>query len=130
MSTDGNKQAIRDMIEEVWRRRRLEALSLFWTEDCVNHADTAPGNEGLDALRRYHEGFDAWFRDFDGVRIEILQQVAEDDLVTTRIRLDADHRATGRRVGFDTIRVDRLLASKIAEHWSVADIAGLQSQLA
>jgi predicted ester cyclase len=28
-----------------------------------------------------------------------------------------------------TIRIDRLAAGRIAEHWSVADMAGLMSQI-
>jgi predicted ester cyclase len=37
--------------------------------------------------------------------------------------------ATGRSVSLATIRIDRIVDGKIAEHWSVADMAGLVQQL-
>ena len=39
------------------------------------------------------------------------------------------HKPTGKTVTLDTIRIDRVEAGKIAEHWSVADMAGLMQQI-
>jgi predicted ester cyclase len=82
------------------------------------------------ALQRYHEGFAQWFRDFDDIKSEIQQQIAESDRVVTQMVLRAVHRAKHRSVSLATIRIDRIAEGKIAEHWSVADMSGLTQQLA
>lgn len=124
MSIDANKRIIQQLIEDVWRQGRLDVLPLFWTADCINHADPAPEKQGIEALRRYHERFGPWFQDFSGIVIDLLQQVAESETVTTQIRLQAEHKPTQRQISFDTIRIDRIAGGRIAEHWSIADMAG------
>jgi len=127
---EANKRVIQDLIERVWRNGRINELPTFWTADCINHADPAPQKRGLAALRLYHEDFAQWFRDFDKVKIEVQQQVAESDRVATQMILRAVHREKHRSVSLATIRIDRMIDGKIAEHWSVADMAGLTQQLA
>ena len=124
-----NKEVILDFIQVVWRQGELGALPRFWTADCINHAAPADHQKGLDALRSYHEGFAAAFVGFTNVEIAVLQQIAEDDRVTTQLRTSAHHTALGKTVTLDTIRIDRLEQGKIAEHWSVADMAGFMRQL-
>ena len=128
--TGGNKAIVASLIDEVWRRGMLDTLPTFWTEDCINHADTDPANRGLLALRRYHEQFGQAFEDFSSPTIEILQQITERDRVVTHLVTHATHRASGQAVSLVTIRIDRLSGGKIAEHWSVADMAGLLRQIA
>ena len=129
-SPEANKAVVQRFIELVWREGRLEQLPSFWTANCVNHSDPAPEKQGLAALRRYHESFARSFADFDGLDIVVEQQVAGHDRVATQIVTRAVHKPTGRHVSLATIRIDRLAEGKIAEHWSVADMAGLMQQLA
>ena len=93
----------------VWAGRDLSTLPSFWTADCVNHADPMQNNVGLDALRAYHESF----------------------FVNFLLAFSAafGHAPTGRNVSLASIRIDRFVSSKIAEHWSVADMAGFLQQL-
>ena len=133
---DSNSQAVREFIEVVWEGRDLAALDRFWTSDCVNHAMPGSDNHGLEALRAYHQQFFADFSAFSGLQIEVVQQVAQDDRVVTQLLTRGDHTGpfygvppTGKRVALATIRIDRLVGGKIAEHWSVADVAGLMQQL-
>lgn len=126
---EANKRAINDLIDEVWRKGQLDALPKFWTADCLNHADPAPDKRGLEAIRKYHEGFAYWFADFNDIAIEVEQQVAENDRVVTQLLLCALHKPTNRRISLATIRIDRMENERIAEHWSVADMAGLMKQL-
>ena len=133
---DQNKRVVQDLIEVVWRQGRVERLEEFWTDDCVNHAAPAGEDRGLAALRAYHEGFAPFFSGLSDIRIEVQQQVAEADRVVTQILLTARHTGaligippTDRTVSLATIRIDRMQDGKIAEHWSVADLAGLMQQL-
>ena len=135
-AADTDKQIVRAFIGAVWERRDLASLATFWTEDCVNHALPGPNNRGLVVLRAYHEQFFATFDAFSNVRIEIVQQVAEADRVVTQLTTRGEHSgpfsgiaATGRAVSLAAIRIDRLEDGKIAEHWSIADLAGCMQQL-
>ena len=134
--SDINKKVVRDLIDVVWMQGRLDALPQFWTEDCINHADSSQQNSGLAALRRYHAQFAEFFGSFSNVRIEIDQQIGEGDRVVTQVTAHLTHTApfnglaaTGRTVELKTIRIDRFVGGKIVEHWSVADMAGLMHQL-
>ena len=103
----------------------------------MNHAAPGPGNVGLADLRAYHEGFIAGFLPaFSEPRIEFVQQVAEGDRVVSQMVFRAVHTGpvfgkppTGRVVSLASIRIDRFEDDKIAEHWSVADMAGFMQQL-
>lgn len=125
-----NKQVVADFIDAVWRKGELVKLPTFWTADCVNYADGGASNRGLDSLRSYHEQFGEAFAAFSDPSIEIVQQVAEADRVVTQMMTRARHRPSGKSVSVMTIRIDRLADGKIAEHWSVADMAGLMQQIA
>ena len=129
MANGDHANAVLDLVEEVWRRGRIDRLPAYFTDDCVNHAAADGDRRGLDALRRYHEGFAAAFDDFDGVTITVDDQLTDGDRVCTRITTEALHRPTGRRASLATIRIDRFEGDRIAEHWSVADMAGLAAQL-
>ena len=132
-----NKQRLREFVRVVWEGRDLSALPAYWTDDCVNHAAPGPGNVGLDAVRAYHQGFLAGFLPaFSEPKIEYTQQLAEGDRVVSQMVFRAVHTgplfsepATGRAVSLSSIRIDRFEGDKIAEHWSVADMAGFMRQL-
>lgn len=122
-----SKQVIADMIRVVWQEGDLDALGRYWTEDCINHADDDA--EGLPALRDYHVRFASSFEGFRDITITLVHQVAENDLVVTHLVTTGHHEATGRAVRLRTMRIDRVRAARIAEHWSVVDLAGLAAQL-
>ena len=131
-----NKHVVRRFMDAVWRESALARLPEFWTDDCLNHVAPAGAERGLAALHQYHEQFAASFAGFSDVALSVTQQMAEEDRVVTHLLTAGRHTgafaglaATGRAVSLATIRIDRLRAGKIAEHWSVADVAGLRQQL-
>ncbi len=128
--SSAEKRTVEDLIQVVWREGRLDELPNYWTTDCVNHAAPQEARRGLEHLRTYHAVFAEAFADFTDASIDIAQQVAEADRVVTQMRMTAKHAPSGRTVTLDSIRIDRFEGGKIAEHWSVADLAGLQRQLA
>lgn len=128
-----NKQLVRNFIDKVWHSQNLAALAEFWTADCINHAMSGTDNQGIALLTAYHEPF---FAAFANLQVEIIQQIAEGDRVVTYMSSQADHRGTffgipptGKHISTVAIRIDQIQDSKIAEHWSVSDIASLIQQL-
>lgn len=136
IDADKNKQIIHNFIQAVWNNQNLKVLGDFWTEDCINHAMPGTDNHGLDSLRVYHESFFTDFSAFSNIQIEIMQQVAEGDRVVTYITARGKHNGafygilpTGKNISMSAIRIDRIQDGKLAEHWSIADVAGLIQQL-
>ena len=134
--TETNKQVLRGLIQTVWVGGDLNALPGFWTADCVNHAMPGADNRGLAALHTYHEQFLLAFAAFSDVQITVAQQVAEADRVVTQVVTRGRHTGeffglapTGKNVLLEAMRIDRFQQGKIAEHWSVSDMAGLMQQL-
>lgn len=66
----------------------------------------------------------------------IEDQIAEGDLVATRVTMSGTHRGefqgippTGRQVTVTGIGIHRIADGKIAEHWPQPDLLGLMQQL-
>lgn len=136
MSGEDNARQVRNFIDAVWVRHDLDALDRFWTDSCVNHAAVPGPATGRSALRGYHESFAAQFTAFSDMAIDVVQQVSDGDRVVTHLVARGRHTgafagvpATGRPVSLTTIRIDRFEGGRIAEHWSVADVAGLVQSL-
>jgi predicted ester cyclase len=126
-----NKEIIQAFIDSWWERRDLDALPKFWTTDCVNHT-LRPSQRGLESLRAYHEQQFKQLEGLSNVRIELVQQIEEEDRVVTHFVISGEQTGffsslppTGKTILLPVIRIDRLQDGKIAEHWSVADLAGV-----
>ena len=127
------KEVVRQFIEEVWNKADLDALPRFWTADCVNHLLPPGKDTGLAAVRASHEPF---FTGFTQIQVEIHDQIAEGDKVSTYITFSGIHSgeyrgiaATGAEARIQGFRLDRIAGDKIAEHRAVYDLAGLHEQL-
>jgi predicted ester cyclase len=77
-----------------------------------------------------------FFAAFPDIHIEIVQQVAEADRVTSYIISQGTHSGsfygvppTGKQISTSVIRIDRVQDDKITEHWSVSDAGNLMQQI-
>jgi predicted ester cyclase len=73
---------------------------------------------------------------FPDLSVEILDQVAEGDLVTTRKAIHATHSGdfmgippTGKKVIINVIDIIRLREGKYVEHWGMSNIPEVIAQL-
>ena len=73
---------------------------------------------------------------FPDLRVEIHEQVAEGDLVTTRKTIHATHRgelfgipATGRRVAIQIIDIVRVREGRYVEHWGSTNLPSVVVEL-
>ena len=103
----------------------------IFTEGYIQHSGRSPS--GLQAqIANYRRIFENW-PDFQS-RIE--DRIFGGDRIVARAILSATHTRTvqgfaptGKRVAWATIDIWRVENGKLAEHWDVVDIAGLQKQL-
>jgi predicted ester cyclase len=73
---------------------------------------------------------------FPDLAIEIYEQVAEGDLVTTRKKIRATHTGeisgllpTGRKVEINIIDMVRLKEGKYVDHWGASNLSDVLKQL-
>ncbi len=106
-------------------------FSDIFTESYIQHSGRSPS--GLEAqIANYHRIFENW-PDFQS-RID--DRIFAGDKIVVRTTLTGTHTKTvqgiaptGKRVSWGTIDIWRVENGKLAEHWDVVDLAGLQKQL-
>ena len=134
MSTqDENRQLIQRFYAEI-DAGNLEAMDELVSADFVDHdPPPIPGlPPGLTGLKR---AFEIFWQATPGTH-EILDQVAEDDLVVTRIRASGrfaddlgEIPATGGELDVTATSVYRVTNGQITEHWGETDSLTLMQQL-
>ena len=132
-SIDENKQIVRRLIREAQEQGRLEVVDELLADDFVDHTPL----EGLPGTREGVRMLFAALRvAFPDLRVDISEQIAEEDKVVTRKTFSGTHGgpflglpATGSPVQFEVIDILTLRDRKICEHRVVVDKLGLLRQL-
>jgi predicted ester cyclase len=135
LSADENKDLIRRYIEAVDNNHTSDwsILDEYIAEDFVAHDPPIPGvSLDRDGMKQAAE----IFRVATPGRHEITMQVAEGDLVVSRIVGRGVHEgellgipATNRDVETDGIAIHRVRDGKIVEYWVVVDVARVLQQV-
>jgi steroid delta-isomerase-like uncharacterized protein len=133
-SAEKNKRIVILFNKEVIEQGNRASFMELVADDCINHAavpGTPAGKEGmayflLQVLRTA----------FPDLKADIYEQVAENDLVTTRKSLHATHAGeflgippTHKKVVIEVIDIIRLKDGKYAEHWGISNIPSVMAQL-
>ncbi|HEY9419897.1 MAG TPA: ester cyclase [Thermoanaerobaculia bacterium] len=137
---ESNKDFCRRFIQKIFNEGELSQISVFMSPDVVNHelADSLgdsqpPQGRGIewmtDLVYLYRHAF-------PDLRLEIQDQIAEDDRVVTFLRIQGTQQnalmtiaASGRKIDIAGIRVDRIGGGKIVESWFHVDALGMLRQL-
>ena len=127
-----NTALVRRFIDEVFVAQREDAVETLLADDFVGHTwgPKPVGREFLhDAIRRVQAGLSE-------VSMTVEDTVAEGDRVAVRLTSRATQRgefmgmpATGRSYEIGEMHLFRVADGRIAEHWHVADLAGMFRQL-
>lgn len=128
-----NKATIRRLLEDVQQGGDFALFGQLFADDYVDHTPFGGFAPNRDGTRAIYQTFRAALPDW---RAEVHFQIAEGDLVSTYKTYHGSHRApfmgiapTGRTTRFDVMDVMRVRDSRITDHWTVADGAGLIAQL-
>jgi steroid delta-isomerase-like uncharacterized protein len=127
------KAAVASMTERAWNRGELDVLDTHFADSVVFHYGGEPRvrtrDEMAASIRR-------WRSAFPDLRMEIHQQVAEGDLVASRMTLSGTQRGTwagappsGRRVTMPLMMMFRFEKGRLVELWEVDDQLSLRRQL-
>lgn len=130
-----NKATVRGYIEEVMIKGQGDVTKFekYIQPDAILHNAYPASGSDIGAWKGRVQMFAAAFSDMN---VDIHDQIAEGDKVTTRTVWSGTHTAifrgipaTGRRVAMDEIQITRMRDGKIAERWSLADVPSLLQQL-
>ena len=133
MSTNKNKSVVRRYYEEMWNRWDLSLAEDLLAPDLRFRGSLGTEAEGIRDFCRYARTVWLAFPDFHN---EIVEMVAEGDLVVARVAFSGTHRgdvlgfgARGRHVRYEGIAWIRFEGTLIAEVIVMADREGLLGQL-
>ncbi len=103
-------------------------------KDFINHSAAAGQDTGREGL--WHTFHNVLHPGLSGLQVAVLDQVAEDDKVTSRKRIIGCHTgallgipATGRAVSIDVIDIVRIRNGQYVEHWGMNSLPSLLAAL-
>lgn len=133
-ASDG-KFSYKDYIDAVYNAHNPDAIDRFFSSTVVVHSvapDVADGN-GIGYLKDLAKNLITAFPD---IHMSVEDVVQEGDRLSARVVLEGTHKGefigiapTGRKIKVANFAMYRLQDGKIAEVWSLVDIAQLRMQL-
>jgi len=138
MTTEDNKRVVSEFVRRCQDQHDLAYADEVFHPLFVNHY--RPGGRVIPSTERPASGFQAFYgellRGFPDASMEINDQVAERDLVSTRKTLRGTHQGdlwglapSGNRVEFEFIDIFRVADGQLIEHWTSMDLDALRSQM-
>ncbi len=138
MSTDDNKRVVSEFVLRCQDQHDLAYADEVFHPGFVNHY--RPEGRVIPSTERPASGFQTFYgallRAFPDASMEINEQIAERDLVSTRKTLRGTHQgelwglpASGNHIEFEFIDIFRVFDGLLIEHWTSMDLGALRSQL-
>jgi predicted ester cyclase len=120
-----NKKIVVRFNKEFLEEGSIQSYHNLVAKDFINQ--TAPSEfSSFDGMLKFMEIYRKAFAD---IKIEIFEQIAERDLVTTRKIIKATHagefmgmQPSGKRVDIPVIDIVRVVNGKYVEHWGIRDM--------
>jgi len=122
--------------EEVWNKRRAEAIREMVTEDLVVHGLSDAQGEAIKGVKEFDRFHSQFVNAFPNIQVKVKDLIAEGDKVAARCTVSAKH--TGDALGFAPTHADvdftgmaiiRIKDGKIVEAWNNFDFMKMNRQL-
>lgn len=134
MSTELNKQIVVRFNKECIEQGKPESFEELLSDKVVNHSAPAGMPNGKESF--YFFLNNVLRQGFPNLKVEILDQIAERDLVTTRKRIVATHTreffgipVSNKEVEIKVIDIIRLQDGKYVEHWGQSNFDEVLKQI-
>lgn len=132
--TEQNKSLVRRVVNEVWNGGNFDIIEKLVTDDFVIHSSRP--EEELKGPKQVKEFYTKLHEAFPDMKFTIKDQIAEDDKVVTYFTGAATHKgefkgipATGKKVNFTGVDIDKISNGKFVECWTNMDELGMLQQL-
>jgi ketosteroid isomerase-like protein len=122
MPTSVAETFCQEWFRRVWNNLEVGAIDELMTPDCVAHGLGSEPLRGPSGFRTLYDAFTSSFKD---IRIEVLQEVHEGDLVAAYCSANVVTRRDERHLTFHGSPMIRLRGRQIAEAWNVWDFLTL-----
>ena len=134
VSTEQIKELIRKAVEEIWNNGNFDRLKDLVSEDFVIHFPRE-GEEirGPENVKQFYTELRKAFPD---LHFTIIDLIAEKNKVVTHWAATGTHKAefkgipaTGKKVAFKAVDIDRVVNGKFVECWTNVDELSLLQQI-
>jgi predicted ester cyclase len=126
-TTEKNKAIVLRFNQEVIEQGNIDSFHELVSPEVINHAAPEGMPNGPESMQ--HFLFHVLRRGIPDVKVEILDQVAEGDRVTTRKVLHGTHTGefmgippSNKKVAIQVIDIIRLDQGRYMEHWGISNI--------
>lgn len=133
-NSEQNKNLVQRVVSEVWNDGNFDVIDELVTNDFVIHSRRP--EEELKGPKQVREFYTNLRKAFPDLKFTIHDQVAEGDKVVTHFSATATHKgdfkgipATGNKINFTGVDIDRISNGKFVECWTNIDELGLMQQL-
>ncbi len=133
-TTEQNKAIVTRFNKECIEQGLTESFAELLANDVVNHSAPAGMPNGAESFHFFLN--EVLRKGFPDLKVEILKQVAEDDLVTTRKKISATHTGdifgiapSNKKVEINIIDIIRLKDGKYAEHWGQSNFSDVLKEI-
>jgi len=133
-TTEKNKEIVLRFNHEVLEQGNVDAFYELVSPEVINHAAPAGTPNGQESM--HHFLLKVLRVGFPDVKVEIMDQVAEGDKVTTRKVLHGTHTGeflgippSTKRVAIQVIDIIRLHEGRYAEHWGISNIPEIMREI-
>jgi len=124
MYKEKNKAICRRFIQQIFNEGNISVIRDFISPDSLQHdLDDVPGPSGR-SPERFADMIQLYRHAFPDLRVQIQDQIAENDQVVTCLRMQGTQEGpllgigvSGKTVDVSGVRVDRLAEGKITESW-------------
>lgn len=134
MTQEQNKKIVTRVNKEFIEGGNMKTFDELFAKDFINHTAPEGSPKGPEGVIYFFNHF--LKPAFPDLKVEIHDQVAEGDKVTTRKSFHATHKgeffgipASNKKVVMDVIDIIRLKDGKFYEHWGILDMNNVIAQI-
>lgn len=131
---EANKTIVKRFNKECIEQGNLTSFKELLSDKVINHSAPEGTQNGPESF--YYFINEVLRKGFPDLKVEILEQVAERDLVTTRKKITATHtgdifgiKPSNKKVIINIIDIIRLENGKYAEHWGQSNFSDITTEI-
>ena len=128
-----NKAVVLRFIDEVQIGKDLSVVDDLFSAELVNHTASGDQDQSVQGMKDALKSFFSAFPDLD---VEVVEQIAEGDLVSTLKMFKGTHQGTfrgiaptGNPVEFRVMELVKVKNGKISDHWGIVESNTLMRQI-
>ena len=119
--------------EEVWNKKREEAIDEMLSEDTVHHG---LGDQPVRGIENYKNFYRTFITAFPDIRVEVMDVMTDGEKISARYVARATHAGEGlgfaptqKQVEFTGMGICTMKDGKFVEVWNQVDFMNMYSQL-